>query len=190
MRRHCIVIAGFAALAACAVAPSHRRGELSRVALFAADGTPQFALYLSCAGQVAAETALCWVPSKYFAQWAQSRHVAMRDLPDGLPFDAATGVPAAQRIAAQAGIEYRVVIRFAPYATGSYSSEADGMGGYTAPKAGYIADVYVYSTATDALLAQAEFHKRSDAAFKADAVPYVKAGVAVIVAALDPESAN
>jgi len=177
-------------LAACATAPSDRRGELSRVALFAADGTPRLALYLSCAGQVAAETALCWVPSKYFLQWTQARHVAMRDLPDGQPFDAAAGVSAAQRMAPQAGIAYRVVVRFAPYATGSYSSEADGMGGYTAPKAGYIAAVYVYSTTTDALLAQAEFRKRSDAAFKADAVPYVKAGVAAIVAALDPAYAN
>ena len=177
-------------LAACATAPSDRRGDLSRAALFAADGTPHFAVYLSCAGQVAAETALCWVPSKYFSQWTQSRHVVMRHLPDGQPFDAAAGVLAAQRLAPQAGIAYRVVVRFAPYATGSYSSEADGMGGYTAPQAGYIAGVYVYSGTTDALLAQSEFRKRSDAAFKADAVPYVKAGVAAIVAALDPAYAN
>ena len=187
-RRHA-VIAAATLLAGCASASPHAGGDLGQVALFDAAGSPRFTLYLSCAGQVAAETALCWVPSKYFSQWANERHVPMRALPDGAPFDAVAGVPASARTNVDAGVAYRVVVRFAPFATASYSSEDGGMGGYTPPKAGYLAQVYVYAAADNSVISQAEYHKRSDAPYKADAVPYIRAGVDAITAALGAASA-
>jgi hypothetical protein len=125
------------------------------------------------------------VPSKYFSQWAHARRIAKRDLPEGEAFEVESGVPVAERNPDPAR-RYRVVVRFAPFATASYSSETDGMGGYTPPKAGYLADLYVYAVADNMLIAHVDFHKRTEAPYRADAVPYVKAGVADILSALDP----
>ena len=157
---------------------------LDRLALFTSAGAPRFRVALSCAGQVAAETALCWVPSRYFRQWADARHVPMRTLA------ADTGAEAARGEARDAGADYLVVLRFAPIAIGSYSSESDGMGGYQPPQAGYDAEVQVFATRDNTLAAHASYRRKSAAAFKADAVPYVKAGVQAVVRAIDPDYAD
>lgn len=173
-------------LAGCAATPVQAGNDLARLHLFGADGTPRFNVYLTCAGDVSAETQLCWVPSKYFRRWADARRAPMKSLPDGSPFDSVVGVPPDQRSANVANAEYRVVIRFAPIAVASYTSEADGMGGYAPPKAGYRADVYVYSNAGDMLVAHADYHHKVDAPHHADAVPFVKLGVQAVLASLDP----
>ena len=173
-------------LAGCATTAPNGGDALEQMHLFDAGGAPRFSLYYSCAGQVAAETELCWVPSKYFAQWAYDRHVAITELASDAAFDANIGVPASQRARSEAGVDYRVVVRFAPYVTPSYTSENTGMGGFVPPKAGYLANVYVYAAGDGRLVAQADYHKRVDAPFKADAVPYVKSGVQAVLAAVDP----
>jgi hypothetical protein len=180
----------FLLLAGCATTASTGSGDLAQLHLFGDASSPRFSFYFSCAGSVSAETEMCWVPSTYFAQWADARHVPIKELPDQAAFDAALGVPADQVAKSDSGFDYRVVVRFVPVATPSYSSEVDGMGGYTAPKAGYRADLFVYSGANGKLVTQVSLHKNSQARFKADAVPYVKAGVAAILAALDPAYAQ
>lgn len=173
-------------LASCATTVSNNGGDLARLHLFDTSGAPRFSLWYSCAGQVSAETELCWVPSKYFSLWASERHVAIRELANDGAFDANAGLPAAELAKSDGSVDYRIVVNFAPFVTPSYTSENTGMGGFTPPKVGYQADVYVYTTGDGRLVAQADYHHKSDAPFKADSVPYIKAGVQAVVGALDP----
>ena len=177
-------------LTSCAKTSSKEDNELSKLQLFGNDGTPHFIVYLSCAGQVTAETELCWVPSKYFDQWAGERHVLVKHLHNGTTFDERLGVPVAELVKADSRYDYRIFVRFMPIALPSVTSENDGMGGYIAPKAGYEADLFVYSTSSGKLATRVNYHKKTDAQFKGDAVPYVKAGVQTVLTALDPAFAQ
>ena len=174
-------------LAGCATSASNSGGALEKLHLLDASGAPRFSLYYSCAGQVATETELCWVPSKYFSLWANERHIAITELANPAAFDAKNGgVPATHPAKTDAGVDYRVFVRFAPLVTPSYTSENTGMGGFVPPKVGYQADLYVFAAADGTLIAQSDYHHKTDAPFKADSVPYIKAGVRAVVAALDP----
>lgn len=154
--------------------------EFAPLRLFGSANTPRFTLYVACAGQAPAETQLCRVPFKYFAEWAGEHHVAEHQLAE---FDAAHGLAAD---GAGTLLDYRVVVSFRPVALPSYSSEVDGMGGYVAPKAGYGAAVFVYAAAGGKLLAHSQFHHKADAKYQGDAVPFVKDGVRAVTASLEP----
>lgn len=173
-------------LASCATTASNSGAVLAQLHLFGADGAPRFSLWYSCAGQVYAETELCWVPSKYFSLWANERHVALRELSNADAFDASAGVPANELAQADSAVDYRIVVRFAPFVTPSYTSENTGMGGFVPPKVGYQADLYVYATGDGRLVTRTDYHRKTDAPFKADSVPYIKAGVQAVLGALDP----
>lgn len=173
-------------LASCATTGSNSSSALGQLHLFDANGAPRFNLYYSCAGQVSAETELCWVPSKYFSLWAGERHVPIKELAGNSAFDVTAGVPATELAKTDSSVDYRVVVRFAPFVTPSYTSENTGMGGFVPPKVGYQADLYVYATGDGRLVTQTDYHRKSDAPFKADSVPYIKAGVQAVLGALDP----
>lgn len=179
-----VVIAGVAALLldAC-LGPTVPDEALRRLHLFDAAGAPRFAFYFSCTGEGPAETQMCWIPARYFSAWADARHVAIRELNDR-DLDATTGIASAERMN-EGNFRHRILVRFKPTALPSYTSEADGLGGYSPPKVGYQADVFVYSTSTGELEYQTILRKKTDAAYKADAVPYVKDGVRAVIAALD-----
>jgi len=183
-------VAGVAALLTGCAATSHDRGGLGELRLFDPADAPRFSFYYSCAGQVAAETDLCWVPSKYFSLWANERHVAISELSGDGAFDAHAGLPATVLAKSDVGFDYRIVVRFAPFVTPSYTSENTGMGGFVPPKVGYQADVYVYAASDGRLVTQMAYHRKSDAPFKADSVPYIKAGAQTVLAALDPTYAT
>jgi hypothetical protein len=172
-------------LTSCATTASNN-GDLARLHLFDSSGAPRFSLWYSCAGQVSAETELCWVPSKYFTLWARERHVAIRELTTDGAFDANAGLPSAELAKSGGDVDYRIVVRFAPFATPSYTSENTGMGGFVPPKVGYQAELYVYAASDGRLIVQTDYRKKSDAPFKADSVPYIKAGVQAVLGALDP----
>jgi len=183
-------VAGLAALLTGCAATSHGRGGLGELRLFDPAGAPRFSFYYSCAGQVAAETDLCWVPSKYFSLWASERHVAISELSSDGAFDANAGLPATVLAKSDVGFDYRIVVRFAPFVTPSYTSENTGMGGFVPPKVGYQADLYVYAASDGRLVTRMDYHRKSDAPFKADSVPYIKAGAQTVLAALDPTYAS
>jgi hypothetical protein len=82
------------------------------------------------------------------------------------------------------GLDYRIVVRFMPIAVPSEFDLVDSRGGYTPPKVGYNADLYVYVGASGKLVS--DYHKKSDTPHRGDAVPYVKDGVRAVLAALDP----
>ena len=168
-----------AALLGCAGVPVHGDAAFAPLHLFDRE-TPRFSVAYSCAGQVSTETDLCWVPAKYFRLWADARRIAIRERrDDATEVNTAAGPHVS-------GIDYRVVVRFAPVVSESYTSEADGLGGYKPPRAGYRADVYIYTAADGALVAHTDYHRKTDAAFRGDAVPFVKAGVHDVISALDP----
>jgi hypothetical protein len=174
----------------CATSASNNGGTLGQLHLFDASGAPRFSLYYSCAGQVSAETELCWVPSKYFSLWVNDRHVVIKEMANAVAFDPNAGVPAAEIAGKDAGVDYRIVVRFAPFVTPSYTSENTGMGGFVPPKVGYQADLYVYAAGDGRLVSQTDYHRKSDAPFKADSVPYIKAGAQTVLAAIDPNYAT
>jgi hypothetical protein len=127
------------------------------------------------------------VPSKYFSLWANERHIVITELTNPLR--------STQKMAAfrprspprpMPAWTTASFVRFAPFVTPSYTSENTGMGGFVPPKVGYQADMYVYAAADGRLIAQSDYHHKTDAPFKADSVPYIKAGVRAVVAALDP----
>jgi hypothetical protein len=180
----------FPLLTCCATtSPNGGRG-LARLHLFDDGGSPRFSFYFSCAGEVSAETELCWVASKYFLLWADTRHVAIKQLNGGAAFDAERGVPICQLAKLDTGLDYRIVVHFMPIAVPSDYDLVDGRGGYTPPKVGYKADVYGYAGASGKLVTQTAYHKKSDAPHRADAVPYIKEGVHAVLAALDPAYAQ
>ena len=172
-------------LAGCGTRPDRGR-ELDGLHLFGSGNVPRFSFYFSCAGEVTAETDMCWVASKYFLLWANDRHLVARQLTGNAAFDADRGVPADQLAKADGGFDYRVFVRFAPVAIPSDYDLVDGRGGYRPPKVGYKADLYVYATPSGKLVMQIGYHRKSDAAYRGDAIPYVKDGVRDVLAALDP----
>lgn len=174
------------ALASCTATTFRDGGGFGQLRLFDASGAPLFSFYYSCAGQVSAEEELCWVPSKYFSLWAGERHVAAREFENAAAFNANSGVPPEDLAKTDSRVDYRIVVRFAPFVTPSYTSENTGVGGFVPPKVGYQADVYVYTVGDGKLVAQSDYHHKTDAPFKADSVPYIKAGVQAVVSALDP----
>jgi hypothetical protein len=164
----------------------------AKLSLFSASGEPRFSFYYSCTGSVTVETELCWVPSKYFAEWVNTNHARMKPLQDGGDFDAATGVPARQLLHEEGGLTYRVVVCFEPVAVQSfaYQLSQQTLGGYSPPRAGYLAQIFVYTIADGKLVAKNTLAKRTEAHYKSNAVPYVKAGVEAVIAALDPAHAQ
>lgn len=151
--------------------------------LLDAHAAPRFSFAFSCGGRAAAESQLCSVPTNYFRAWAGERHIAIRELPDAAAPEAHAAPAAAER--APDDVDYRVVVRFAPVISIDYMAESDGLGGVRPPRAGYDADVYIYAATDGALVAHTDYHRQTDAALEADAVPDVRAGALSIVAALD-----
>jgi hypothetical protein len=179
----------FSLLACCATTGPKGDSELTRLHLFGDGNSPHFSFYFSCAGEVAAETEMCWVASKYFLLWAGERHILIKQL-GNVAFDAERGVPPDQLAKTDAGLDYRIVVRFMPIAIPSTYDLVDGRGGYTPPKTGYKADLYIYAGASGKLVVQTDYHKKSDAPHRSDAIPYVKDGVHTVLAALDPAYAQ
>jgi len=177
-------------LAACASSGSSGGGgDLAHVQLFAADGTPHFSFYYSCAGSVSQESELCSVPSGDFSEWASDHHVLLKRVTKD-DFDEKAGVAAGKLSPKDSGLAYRVFVRFAPIAIGSvqWSMNSDVKGGYTPPKAGYRAEVFVYNVANGTLAAHAEFGNRTEAKDRADPTPFVRDGVIAVLKALGPGS--
>ena len=175
-------------LGACASTAS--RGVFDQLPLFGADGKAHFAFYYSCAGSVSQETELCSAPANDFSTWAEEHHVSLRRVPKD-DFDEHSGVAAGKRSSRDKDLPYRVFVRFAPVALPSvqWALTTDVKGGYTPPKAGYVADVFVYDAANSKLAAETHLSNKVDAKDKADPTPYVHQGAAAVLAALAPRAA-
>ena len=163
-------------------------GELAKVELFAPDGKPRVTFYYSCAGSVAMENELCSAPAADFGAWASERQVRVKRVPKDA-FDEQHGVAADKLFKDDTAQPYRVFVRFAPIAIGSYSwaLTSDVKGGYTPPRAGFSADVFVFGSADGQRVAQTHLQNKSDAKEKGDPTPFVHDGAAAVLAALTPK---
>lgn len=178
-----------ALLAACAGAGGSR-GAFAQLPLFA-DGKAHFALYYACGGANDLENDLCDAAGRDFAAWGGERHVATKRVTKS-DFDEHTGVSAAKLVNRDKDLPYRVFVRFVPIAEASlqWSVTSDVKGGYTPPKAGYAADVFVYSVADGKLAAQTHLGEKTAAKDKADPTPFVHAGAKAVLDALEPAAAG
>src|SRR5579859_2528265 len=178
-----------AALGGCASAGGGAAASsgLANVELFAQDGKPRFTFYYSCAGSVAMENELCSAPASDFSSWAGEHQVQFRRIPKDA-FDDARGIAADKLLKDDTQRPYRVFVRFAPIAIGSYSwaLTSDVKGGYTPPRAGYTADIFVFA-ADGQRVAQTHMQNKSDAKEKGDPTPFVHDGAAAVLAALTPK---
>jgi hypothetical protein len=167
--------------------------SLAQLHLFTDDGAPRFSFYYFCAGETPAEFDMCWIPQKYFDEWADERHVTIKQFSDGDTYDVERGLSADKLAKSDPGLDYRIVVRFKPVVTPSYQGAHEayaGLQSYAAPKAGFNADLYVYSEPGGKLVSSTEYHKKTEAQFKGNAVPFVKQGVEIVLTALDPKYAQ
>ena len=176
-------------LAACA-STGGQHGAFDQLPLYGADGRARFAFYYSCAGSVSQETELCSAPASDFSAWADERHVPLKRVPKD-DFDERSGVAAGKLSSRDKDLPYRVFVGFAPVALASvqWALTTDVKGGYTPPKAGYVADVFVYDVASGKLAAQTHLSNKVDAKGQSDPTPYVHEGAAAVLAALAPHPA-
>jgi len=183
-----IVAAALGGCASTGGGGSTATGDLAKVDLFTPDGKPRFTFYYSCAGSVAMENELCSAPAADFSAWASERQVRVKRVPKDA-FDEQRGIAADKLFKDDTAQPYRVFVRFAPIAIGSYSwaLTSDVKGGYAPPRAGYNTDVFVFSSADGQRVAQTHLQNKSDAKEKGDPTPFVHEGAAAVLAALTPK---
>jgi hypothetical protein len=185
MQRYVALALPLIALAGCA-GTGGARGAFEHLPLFA-DGKARFALYYSCSGVNDLQNDLCDTAGRDFSAWGDERRVAVKRVTKA-DFDETAGVSAAKLVSRDKDLPYRVFVRFVPIAEASlqWSLSNDIKGGYTPPKAGYAADVFVHGAADGKLAAQTHLSNKVDAKDKADPTPYVHAGAKAVLDTLTP----
>ena len=185
MRRHLVLALPLIALAGCA-GTGGARGAFANLPLFA-DGKARFAFYYACSGANDLENNLCDAAGRDFSAWGDEHHVAVKRVMKS-DFDENSGVAAAKLASRDKDLPYRVFARFTPIAEASVKLTVnnDVGGGYTPPKAGYAADVFVHGVADGKLAAQTHLGDKTAAKDKADPTPFVHAGAKAVVDALTP----
>lgn len=153
------------------------RQSLQALPLFAADGTPQFSFELACNGDLNS----CNTIRHSFEKWAHDRHVHMQ---------ITASVDTAPHADRQADAPYRLALGIRPLVVSSYDkvySKGDNLsGGYTPPKVGYRASLYVFDAVAGKQLRTISFHEEREADFKADANSYLRAELNTFIADMDP----
>jgi hypothetical protein len=155
---------------------------LRTLQLFKADSTPRFTFYLACTS----EDASCATAEHAFSDWASDRHVTSRLVePDDVLFT--SGMPSFGR---NADLPYRVAVRFVPLVVPSFTqlmgNYSTALGGYTPPKVGYTATIYVFDSATGKLLQKLPAHEQRSAIPHDRANGYIRSEVSTFLASLDP----
>jgi hypothetical protein len=149
--------------------------------LFNADSSPRFTFYLACTS----EDASCSTAENAFSDWASDRHVTFRlTEPDDALFT--SGIPSFGK---NADLPYRVAVRFAPLVIPSFTQFNGGgqaQGGYTPPKVGYTATIYVFDSATGKLLQKHPAHEQRTTDPHGQANGYIRSEVNGFIASLDP----
>jgi hypothetical protein len=149
--------------------------------LFNADSSPRFTFYLACTS----EDASCATAENAFSDWASDRHVTLRLAePDDALFTG--GIPSFGKTT---DLPYRVAVHFAPLIVPSFSQFRGGnqpIGGYTPPKVGYTATIYVFDSATGKLLQKLSAHQERTTNPQDHANGYIRSEVNGFVASLDP----
>ena len=157
--------------------------SLRSLQLFKADSSPRFTFYLACTS----EDASCATVEHAFFDWESDRHVTSRlvEADDAL---FTSGIPSFGR---NNDLPYRVAVRFVPLVVPSFTMTSHSyggamLGGYTPPKVGYNATIYVFDSATGKLLQELPAHEQRDAKPRDHANGYIRSEVDTFIASLDP----
>ena len=156
--------------------------SLQSLPLFQHDGSPRFSLDLACNG----EFLPCNTTRHAFELWASARGIDMRMVEAGVL------TRHADRRYSKPGssVPYRLAIEITPLVVASYNKiyvkGDDLQGGYTPPKVGYRATLYVFDLTSGKQLRDMPFHDERVADFKADANDYFRAEIANFIGNLDP----
>jgi len=156
--------------------------SLQDLHLFKADSTPRFIFYLACTS----EDASCATVENAFSEWASDRHVTSRlvEADDAL---FTSGMPSFGR---NTDLPYRVAVRFVPLVVPSFTqfmgNQSTALGGYTPPKVGYTATIYVFDSATGKLLQDVSAHEQQTTPPHGHANGYIRSEVNTFLASLDP----
>jgi hypothetical protein len=149
--------------------------------LFNADSSPRFTFYLACKS----EDASCSTAENAFSDWACDRHVTLLLAePDDALFT--TGIPSFKK---NTDLPYRVAVHFVPLVVPSFTQFNGGgqaQGGYTPPKVGYTATIYVFDSATGKLLQKIPAHDQRTTEPHGHANGYIRSEVNGFIASLDP----
>jgi hypothetical protein len=149
--------------------------------LFNADSSPRFTFYLACTS----EDASCSTVENAFSDWASDRHVTLRLAEPGDTLFT-SGIPSFGK---STDLPYRVAVRFAPLVVPSFTQFNGGgqaQGGYTPPKVGYTATIYVFDSAAGKLLQKAPSHEQRTTEPHGHANGYIRSEVNGFIASLDP----
>ncbi|MFA6229230.1 MAG: hypothetical protein WC617_03510 [Rhodanobacter sp.] len=156
--------------------------SLQSLPLFRKDGSPRFSLELACNGEFVA----CNTTQHAFERWASARGIDMQMV----PADAISGHTDRRDAKPASSAPYRLAIEIAPLVVSSYNKVSikgdDFQGGYTPPKVGYRATLYVFDVANGMQLREIPFHDEDVAKFKTDANVYLRAELADVIGNLDP----
>ena len=156
--------------------------SLRALQLFKADSTPRFTFYLACTS----EDANCATVENAFSEWESDRHVTSRlvEADDAL---FTSGTPSFGR---NADLPYRVAVRFVPLVVPSFTqfmgNQSTAIGGYTPPKVGYTATIYVFDSATGRLLQELPAQEQRTTNPHDHANGYIRSEVNTLLARLDP----
>jgi hypothetical protein len=156
--------------------------SLRSLQLFNADSSPRFTFYLACTS----EDASCSTAENAFSDWASDRHVTSRlvEADDAL---FTSGMPSFGR---NTKLPYRVAVHFVPLVVPSFTqmmgNSSTAIGGYTPPKVGYTATIYVFDSATGHLLQKLPAHEQRTAIPHDHANGYIRSEVSTFLASLDP----
>ncbi|MBB6188407.1 hypothetical protein [Rhodanobacter sp. MP7CTX1] len=156
---------------------------LRSLQLFKADSSPRFTFYLACTS----EDASCSTAENTFSDWATDRHVTLRLAePDDALFT--SGIPSFGR---STDLPYRVAVHFVPLVVPSFTMTSHSyggpmLGGYTPPKVGYTATIYVFDSATGKLLQKLPAHEERTTNPRDHANGYIRSEVNTFLARLDP----
>ena len=149
--------------------------------LFNADSSPRFTFYLACTS----EDASCSTAENTFSDWASERHIILHPAEtDDAVFT--SGIPSSGK---NTDLPYRVAVHFSPLVIPSFTQFNGGgqaQGGYTPPKVGYTATIYVFDSATGKLLQKHPAHEQRTTDPHGQANGYIRSEVNAFIASLDP----
>lgn len=194
MRKSSFAMLAIAALMLCGCAgmgAKSGRDGLASLQLFDAQSRPNFVAYLACFTRTVDEDPQCTTVTNAFYAWSNDRHVEMHVIdPDDSLFH--TGRPSTNAASASTPSEkaYRLAIHFEPVVVPAFKTWGGTGGtqtsGFVPGKAGYEVTLYVFSTASGALVRKLTLHNRMEMPQHSNVTPAIKAGAYEVIKQIDP----
>lgn len=188
-----IVIAGLS-LSGCAGmgTKAPQDSGLASLQLFDAQSHPRFVAYLACDPRTSDEAVQCLTVSRAFDVWRNDRHVEIHEIEVDDPLFKSERPSTSSWTTT--GKPYRLAIRYDPVVVPSFDRWSGTSGtmtsGFVPGRVGYEVTLYVFSTASDALVRKLTLHDQVEMPQSANVTPTIKAGAYEVIAQIDPAYSN